>query len=95
MAFKGFFTKEYFSYAPLKERLRGKAIFSKSSVLQMKTDVALQNLVAVTRDVAPAIQGALSSIFALYCNNQDFPKYMNYHFVIQQQVLAAIVFIIP
>ncbi|XP_056138883.1 general transcription factor II-I repeat domain-containing protein 2-like [Lampris incognitus] len=90
MVFDDFSTKqEFLTLLPLKTTTRGVDVYHAVKDYFVEEKILIEKLVSVTTDGAPAMTGRHSGSIA-HCNaDPDFPKFLNYHCIIQQQAICA------
>lgn len=90
MVFDDFSTKEdLLTLLPLKTTMRGVDIYNAVKEFFVQKKVALEKLVAVTTDGAPAMIGRHTGFIAHCKGDLDFPKFLHYHCIIHQQALCV------
>lgn len=90
MVFDDFSTKEeLLTLLPLKTTTRGVDVYNAVKDVFVQKKVALEKLVAVTTDGAPAMIGRHTGFIAHCKGDPDFPKFLHYHCIIHQQALCA------
>lgn len=70
-------------------KTRGIDIYNAVKNFFVKENIALENLVSVTTDRAPAMTGRHAGFIALCKGDPDFPKLLHYHCILHQQAICA------
>lgn len=90
MVFEDFSTKEeFFTLLPLKTATREVDIYTVVKDYFVDKKDHCGKLVSVTTDGGPAMTGRHSGFIAHCKADPDFPKFLNYHCIIHQQVLCT------
>ena len=90
MAFEDFSTKEeLLTLLPLKTTTRGVDIYNAVKEFFVQKKVPLKKLAGLTTDGAPAMIGRHTGFIALCKGDPDFPNFLHYHCIINQQALCA------
>uniref|UniRef100_A0A6P7H8C4 Protein ZBED8-like n=1 Tax=Diabrotica virgifera virgifera TaxID=50390 RepID=A0A6P7H8C4_DIAVI len=90
LVFDDFSTREeLLTIISLKVITRGIDLFTEFKHSDGKINLPLFMLVSITTDGAPAMIGINNGFISLCHKDEDFPDFINYHYLIHQQVLGS------
>ncbi|GFV52470.1 uncharacterized protein TNCV_4707711 [Trichonephila clavipes] len=81
--------EELLTILPLKKKTRGEDVYCAFKKFIEKEIIPIYKVVSMTTDGAPSMTNTVNGFLAICMRDDDFPHFLSYHCIIQQQALCC------